>query len=128
MAEVDIPAEAMRPRRVNPAMIILGLVVVSLGVGLVWFGLRQSEKKMTELERIEEQRNIFVLPESEQIPRWRKWAADKGADPKLRSEALTQLALLGDDEGIKIAVAALKDPDHGVRGTCAQVLAHYGPK
>lgn len=128
MAEVDIPPEALKPRRVNPATILLGLVIVSLGVGLVWFGLRQSEKKMTDLERIETQKNIFVLPEKEQIPHWRKWAGDKSADPTLRAEALTQLALLGDTEGAKIAVAALKDPNHGLRGTCAQVLAHFGPE
>lgn len=127
MAEVDIPADAMKPRRVNPATILLGLMIVSLGVGLVWFGLRQSAKKMTDLERIETQKNIFVLPENEQIPHWRKWAADKSADSTLRAESLTQLALLGDAEGAKIAIAALKDPDHGLRGTCAQVLAHYGP-
>src|SRR5690606_35391341 len=124
MAEVDIPPEAMKPRRVNPATILLGMVIVALGVGLVWFGLRQNDQKMTDLERIETQKNIFVLPEQEQIPHWRKWAGDKSADPTLRAEALTQLALLGDTEGAKIAIAALKDPNHGLRGTCAQVLAH----
>ncbi len=127
MAEVDIPPEAMKPRRVNPATILLGMVIVSLGIGLVLFGLRQSEEKMTDLQRIETQKNIFVLPEKEQIPHWRKWAGDKSADPTLRAESLTQLALLGDTEGAKIAVAALTDPNHGLRGTCAQVLAHYGP-
>jgi HEAT repeat protein len=128
MADVDIPPEAMKPRRVNPATILLGMVIVALGIGLVWFGLRQDEKKMTDLERIETQKNIFVLPEQEQIPHWRKWAGDKSADVTLRAEALTQLALLGDAEGAKIAIAALKDPNHGLRGTCAQVLAHYGPE
>ncbi len=128
MADVEIPAEAMKPRRINPVTILLGLVIVTLGVGLLWFGLRQSEKKMTDLERIETQKNIFVLPEADQIPHWRKWAADKGADPTLRAEAITQLALLGDEEGSKIAVAALKDPNHGLRGTCAMALAHYGAK
>jgi HEAT repeat protein len=128
MAEVDIPADAMRPRRVNPVTILLGIVIVGLGAGLLWFGLRQSEQKMTDLQRIETQKNIFVLPEQEQIPHWRKWAADKGADSKLRAEALTQLALLGDAEGVKLAINALQDPDHGLRGTAAQVLAHYGPQ
>ena len=38
---------------------------------------------MTDLERIETQKNIFVLPEKEQIPRWRKWASPtRRADAK----------------------------------------------
>ena len=126
MADVEIPPEAMKPRRVNPAMILLGMVIVALGIGLVWFGLRQSAEKMTVEQRMDEQKNIFVLPAKEQVPRWRKWASDPDADVDLRSEALTQLALLGDDEGVKLAVQSLADPDHKIRGTCAQVLAHYG--
>ncbi|MEZ4438095.1 MAG: HEAT repeat domain-containing protein [Polyangiaceae bacterium] len=126
MADVDIPAEAMKPRRVNPATILLGMMIVALAIGLLWFGLKQSSEKMTVEERMEIQQNIFVLPEKEQIPRWRKWAADKTADEDLRTEALTQLALLGDPEGVNLAIAALKDPSHKIRGTCAQVLAHYG--
>ena len=126
MADVDIPPEALKPRRVNPATILLGMVIVALAVGLLWFGLKQSAEKMTVEQRMEIQQNIFVLPEKEQIPQWRKWAADVSADEALRAEALTQLALLGDDEGVKLAVAALKDPSHAIRGTAAQVLAHYG--
>ena len=126
MADLDLPPEAMKPRRVNPATILLGMVIVALAIGLLWFGLKQSAAKMTVEERMEVQKNIFILPEKEQIPRWRKFAADPAADVDLRSEALTQLALLGDDEGIKIATTALADPSHKLRGTCAQVLAHYG--
>ncbi len=126
MSDLDIPAEAMKPRRVNPATILLGMVIVLLAIGLLWFGLKQSAEKMTVEERMEIQKNIFILPEKEQVPRWRKWAGDKAADVALRAEALTQLGLLGDDEGVKLAIAALSDPDHGLRGTAAQVLAHYG--
>ena len=126
MSEVEIPLEAMKPRRVNPATILLGMVIVALAIGLLWFGLQQSADKMTVEQRMEAQNNIFILPEKEQIPLWRKWAADQSADIDLRAEALTQLALLGDDEGVKLAIGALKDPNHKIRGTCAQVLAHYG--
>ncbi len=123
---VDIDPAAMKPRRVNPAAVLLGMIVVALGVGLLAFGLKKSADKMGVEQRMEEQKNIFLLPAKEQIPLWRNWAKNAEADKDLRTEALTQLALLNDPEGVKIAIEALKDPSHKIRGTCAQVLAHYG--
>jgi HEAT repeat protein len=122
----DIPPEALKPQRVKPVTIVIILGLLALGAVVVWLAVRTEATKMTDLQRIEEQRNIFVLPEKDQIPRWRHWAADKDADVDLRAEALNQLAFLGDDEGVALATAALKSPNHKLRGTCAQVLAHYG--
>jgi HEAT repeat protein len=123
---VDIPPEALKPRRFNPVMVVLGLVIVAVGGGLLWYGIRQSESKMSVEQRMEEQKNIFLLPAKDQIPRWAKWAADKTADVDLRCEALAQLGMLNAPEGLALAVAGLKEPNHKLRGTCAQVLAHYG--
>ena len=121
----DIPPEAFKPKRTNPVMILVALAVVALGGFLLWFGLAQDAKKMTTEERMDVQKNIFVLPQKEQLPEWRKWAGDKKADENLRQEALTQLALLDDDAGVKLCTDALAERSHKLRGTCAQVLAHY---
>ncbi len=95
MAEVDIPPEAMKPRRVNPATVLLGMVIVALGIGLVWFGLRQSEKKMTDLERIETQKNIFVLPEKDQIPPLRLILMSTAARSNRAPSTRTSIASVG---------------------------------
>jgi HEAT repeat protein len=121
----DIPPEALKPQRVKPITIVISLGIAALIAVVVWLAVRTEQGKMTDVQRIEEQKNIFVLPEKDQIPRWRKWAADKEADVDLRAEALTQLALLGDDEGVTLAIGALQSPSHKLRGTCAQVLAFY---
>lgn len=122
----DIPPEALKPQRVKPITILIVLGLVALGAVVAWMAVRTEQTKMTDLQRIEEQKNIFVLPDKEQIPRWREWAGKERADVDLRSEALTQLALLKDDEGVGLAIRAMKDPSHKLRGTGAQVLAHYG--
>jgi HEAT repeat protein len=123
--DLDIDPDAMSKRRVNPLIFVLliGLAVVA---GLfLWFRGSAGQKLGAE-ERIKTQKNIFVLPAKDQLPVWRALAKDPKGDKDLRMEALTQLALLGDKEVIQLAVTALKDPHHGIRGTCAQVLAHFG--
>ncbi|MBW2454176.1 MAG: HEAT repeat domain-containing protein, partial [Deltaproteobacteria bacterium] len=115
----------MKPQRVKPITLVVTAGIIALIAVVVWLAYRTEATKMTDLERIEIQKNIFVLPVKDQIPQWRKWAKDIEADVDLRAEALTQLALLGDDDGIKIAIEALKGPSHNLRGTCAQVLAYY---
>jgi hypothetical protein len=125
---VDLSPDELKPRRVNPAALLVGIAVVLLGVGLLAFGLKTSSEKMTVEQRVEIQRNIFVLPVKEQVVQWRKWAADKKTDVDLRSEAITQLALLGDEQAVPLAVAALAEDSHKLRGTCAQALAHVGAK
>src|SRR5262249_6711876 len=70
-------------------------------------------------------KNIFILPKKDQIPLWRKWAANT-AEASLQQEALIQLAWLEDPEGINLATKALSEPDHRVKGVAAQVLAYYG--
>jgi HEAT repeat protein len=121
----DIDVGAIRRRRFNPAVVVLGMLVVALGVGLLVWGLKSEAEKMTVEQRMEEMKNIFILPAKDQVPRWRRWAASS-EDVDLKCEALTQLAFLKDPEGIKLAIKGLGERSHAVRGTAAQVLAHYG--
>ena len=80
---------------------------------------------MTAEQCFDEQRAIFVLAAADQLPRWRAWAA-RNDSLELRGEALGQLALLGDAEGVRLAVLALREQRHELRAVAAQVLAHYG--
>jgi HEAT repeat protein len=122
----DIPPEALKPQRVKPVTLVVVAGLAILVAIVVWLAVRTEDTKMGDVQRIEEQQAIFVLPVADQIPRWRKWAASKDADVDLRAEALTQLAFLGDDEGVNLAIQAMQTPSHKLRGTCAQVLAYYG--
>lgn len=105
--------------------ILVGLLIVAGGAAAVYFAMRSSETKITVEEAAKEKKNIFVLPEKDQLPRWRKWAADSSS-LSLQQEALMQLAWAGDPEGVNLAIKALGQNDHRVNGVCAQVLASYG--
>src|SRR5262249_4312632 len=48
--------------RFNPAIIVIGIVVVALGVGLVIFGLKSQGTKMTTQQIADEKKNIYILP------------------------------------------------------------------
>lgn len=111
--------------RVSPVAILIGLLLAAGGIAAVLFGLRQETKKMTADAIANEKKNIYVLPEKDAIPRWRQWAAST-AEISLQQEALMQLAYVLDPEGVTLATKAMAQPDHRVRGTAAQVLAHYG--
>ncbi len=125
---VELSPDELRPSRVGPAVIIGVLVaIVAVIVVGVYFMFLAEEQKMSVEERMEIQKNIFILPIKDQLPQWRKWAASE-ENEDLRCEALSQLAFLRDDEGVKLAILALAEDSHKIRGTCAQVLAYYGPK
>lgn len=111
--------------RFRPAMVLLG-VLLALGLATaIVFGLKQEQKKLTVEQIAAEKKNIFVLPQKDQLPRWRAWAANV-EEPSLQQEALMQLAWAGDAEGVQLATKALSQPNHAVKGVAAQVLAHYG--
>ena len=121
----DVDVMAKHKAKVNPAALLLGMLVVLAGLGALIFSMQTSEQKLTVEQRMQTQADIFVLPEKEQITAWRKHAADAAGDEDLRCEALTQLGLLEDQEAIKLATDALATRSHKVRGTAAQVLAHF---
>lgn len=111
--------------RFNPAVVVIGLLIVLGGAALLYFGIKSQGTKLTPQQIAEEKKNIYVLPKKDQVPRWQKWAADPGAD-NLQQEALMQLAWAEDPAGIDLAVKALAQGNHRVNGVAAQVLAYYG--
>ncbi|EYF05946.1 HEAT repeat domain-containing protein [Chondromyces apiculatus] len=111
--------------RIRPASVIIALLLVAGAGAAIWFGIRQEGQKMTVEQVANEKKNIYVLPQKDQIPLWRKWAASS-AEPTLQQEALIQLAWVEDPEGPALATKALDLPDHRIRGVASQALAHYG--
>jgi HEAT repeat protein len=111
--------------RFNPAVVLVGILIVLVGGALLYFGLRAQTTKLTPQQIAEEKKNIYILPTKDQLPRWQKWAADPGAD-NLQQEALMQLAWAEDPAGVDLAIKALGQGNHRVNGVAAQVLAFYG--
>ncbi|AKT37033.1 HEAT repeat domain-containing protein [Chondromyces crocatus] len=111
--------------RFNPVTVFVGVLLVAGAAAAIWFGIRQESQKMTVEQIATEKKNIFVLPQKDQIPLWKKWATSP-VEPKLQQEALIQLAWADDPEGPVIATKALEQKDHRIRGVASQVLAHYG--
>ncbi|MCL2824280.1 MAG: HEAT repeat domain-containing protein, partial [Polyangiaceae bacterium] len=106
--------------------------VIAVGVGAalllgggIWLGLQRDAAKMTYEEVANEQKRLFKLPKEEQAPIWRDWAS-KTADFEMQQQALLQIAWLGDREGIPVAIKALQQSDHRIRGVAAQVIGHFG--
>ncbi|NUQ72806.1 MAG: HEAT repeat domain-containing protein [Polyangiaceae bacterium] len=119
------PEGDFKKGRFNPVTIIVGLLIALGGAAAIYFGVRTSEQKITVEQAAKEKKNIFVLPTKEQLPHWRKWAADSSS-LSLQQEALVQLAWAGDPEGVALATKALAQGDHRINGVAAQVLAYYG--
>ncbi len=111
--------------RFSPIAIIVGILLVAGGAAAIYLGMKSEGEKMTVEAISKEKKNIFVLPQKDQIPRWRTWAANP-KEPALQQEALMQLAWADDPEGVALATKAAGQTDHRVRGLAAQVLAHYG--
>jgi HEAT repeat protein len=107
------------------AALAILIAIVGLGGTGVYFAIKSEGDKMTVEQIAKEKKNIFVLPKKDQVPLWRKWAANPN-EPFLQQEALIQLAWLEDAEGVNLATKALSQPDHRVKGVAAQVLAYYG--
>ena len=111
--------------RFNPVVVIIGILIVAGFVAAIWLGVLSQGNKLTPQQIADEKKNIFILPQKDQGPRWQKWAADKNADA-LQQEALMQLAWADDPSGIDFAIKALAQNNHRVNGVAAQVLAYYG--
>jgi HEAT repeat protein len=68
---------------------------------------------------------MFVLPRSQQVEAWRKWAADDRVS-ELRAEALRQLTWANDKTALEHNIDALDSSDPAVRTTAAAALAMAG--
>lgn len=110
--------------RFNPKMILVGFAIVAIGAVLAVFAMKTESEKLSQDDIAAIKKNVFVLPKEDQIAKWRELAG--ASEYQLQSEALTQLALLGDASGVALATQALSSIDHRIRGIAAQALAHYG--
>ncbi len=113
--------------RFKPIAILVGLLAVGGLAGALILGGKQDAEKLTVEQAEEQKKSIFILPESEQLPLWRKWATGDRSD-YLKQEAIKQLAYNKDPAGVDLAIAALKDPSAPVQAQAAVALAWYGPK
>ncbi|HVY46315.1 MAG TPA: HEAT repeat domain-containing protein, partial [Minicystis sp.] len=111
--------------RFSPIAVVIALLLVVGGGAALYLGMKSEGEKMTQEAIAKEKKNIFVLPQKDQIPLWRRWGANPN-EPNLQQEALIQLAWAEDPEGVTLATKALGGVDHRVRGVAAQVLARYG--
>lgn len=111
--------------RFKPAAVIVGLLLVGGLAAALALGGKQEANKLTIDQAEEQKKSIFVLPEAEQLPLWRKWADGDRSD-YLKQEAIKQLAYAKDPAGIDLAIAALKSPSEPLQAQGAVALAWYG--
>jgi HEAT repeat protein len=111
--------------RFSPIAIVVALLLAVGGAAAIYFGVKSEKEKLTVEQISKTKKDIFILPQKDQVPQWRRWAGDPN-EFALQQEALVQLAWAEDPEGVTLAAKALAQPDHRVRGTAAQVLAYYG--
>jgi HEAT repeat protein len=111
--------------RFKPAVILVGIVAVIGFVAFLGFGMKKDAERLTIEQGEEKKKNIFVLPKSEQLTEWRKWAASEASE-EVRCEAMKQLAWAKDPQGVPLAAAALSSPSDAVQGMAALALAEYG--
>ncbi|NRA34000.1 MAG: HEAT repeat domain-containing protein [Polyangiaceae bacterium] len=106
-------------------MIAIGLLLFGGLAAFAAMGMQQDEERLSIDEAIPEKAKLLLLPEAEQVPKWKDWAAN-GKSPYLTQEALKQLAWARDPDGVGLAIQALKDPDASVQAMAALVLGYYG--
>lgn len=92
--------------------------------GVIWYAKQKDEEQLKPEQAAKLKQNLFLLPQNDQVPEWRKWAASNESD--MQQEALAQLAYYDDAEGINLATKVLAGKDHNAKGVAAQVLAFYG--
>lgn len=80
--------------------------------------------RLTLEQRTEALHEIYIAPLREQLPQWRALGYC-AANETLQSEALRELAWLGDGQCVSIAAHALSRESHAVRAAAAQALAHH---
>src|SRR5262249_14621046 len=111
--------------RFNPKIVLIGLLLVIGGAFAAVFALKSESAKMTPDQIAAIKKNVYVLPKTERLTRWRELAAQT-EEYELQQEALMQLGWEGDKAAIPLSVKALGQPDHRIRGVAAQVLASFG--
>lgn len=109
----------------KPIAIIVGLLLVAGAAVFLFLGVHNSAQTLSKDEVAKEIRDIQLLPRDEQVPRWRKWAADPN-ESILQSEAFIHLTWDKDTQSIPAIIEGLQSADHNVRATAAMALATFG--
>jgi HEAT repeat protein len=116
-------------RRRGGAGMAIGIgvgAVIAVGLGLgAWFALRSESSKVTDDQVQKAEADIGLLPQTEQLPKWRA-LAKPGNDPRLQQEAFAHLAWAKDPDGLQSIIAGLASPDKSVVGTAAAAIYEYG--
>src|SRR3984885_384144 len=109
----------------KPVAILIGVLLVGGAAAFAFLGVQHESATLTKDEVNKEVREIQLLPKTEQLPRWRKWA-DVETEPRLEQEAFVHLAWAKDQASIPAMIKGLASPDHAVRGTAAMALVDFG--
>ena len=111
--------------RFNPKFVLAALGAVVIGSVLALLALKTDASKLSMDQIVAQKKGVWVLGQPERLARWRDLAAQTD-DYELQAEGLAQIAWADDKSGVDLAIRALGQIDHRVRGLAAQVLAHYG--
>ena len=113
--------------KVKP-FVALGLVALLAVGGALFLGVNtQLDKEQMTPEKVAQlTTQTLMMSKADQLPQWEKWAKDPDANPRLKQEALKQLAWAKDPAGVDMAIAALTSPDQKVRAQAATALVEYG--
>ncbi len=114
-----------RKGRFNPKVVLFFIVIAIGGALLAVFALKSEASKMSMEQIAAIKKNVYVLPKNERLGKWRD-LANQTAEFELQQEALIQLGWEGDKSVVPMAINALAQADHRIRGVAAQVLAHFG--
>ncbi len=109
----------------KPVAILVGILLVGGAILFAVLSGHQEAQTLTKEAVNKEIQAIQLLPQPEQTPRWRKWAATEN-EPLLRQEAFSHLAWAKDKTSIPAIIAGLSAVEHSVRGTAAVALAEFG--
>jgi len=114
-----------RRGRFNPKLVLFFILILIGGGLLAVFALKSEASKMTHDQIAAIKKNVYVLPKADRVAKWRELAGQT-AEFELQQEALIQLGWEGDKSAIPLAISALGQVDHRIRGVAAQVLAYFG--
>lgn len=98
--------------RFKPAYAIGGIAVLGLIGAFVYFGKKASETTLRPEEVHAEVRKILVRPTAEQVKEWRRILDDSKSDPRMKQEAIFQLARLRDKESVPKFIKMLAETDN----------------
>ncbi len=122
---LDEDEAAVTKRSAMPVVMGLGAAAL-VGALVAAFALNRASAPPPTPEQVAKEKvKIGVLPLTERMAEFRKWAGPE-RDVRSRQEAFTQLAWEKDPEGLKLIIEGVKSKDHVLTGTASMALVEYG--